>query len=90
MCWVRPRSSLKRACIFADADIWTGPSSGMYRPDCGHSERHLGGLTCLSLTGWLFTIIFTYMGFAFMLAGELTLKLVRIWVGVLELPGGCL
>jgi hypothetical protein len=41
----------------------------MYKPDCGHSERRLGGITCLSLTGWLFTIVFTYIGFACMITG---------------------
>lgn len=43
----------------------------MYKPDCGHSERRLGGITCLSLTGWLFTIVFTYIGFACMITGGL-------------------
>ena len=41
----------------------------MYKPNCGHSERRLGGITCLSLTGWLFTIVFTYIGFACMITG---------------------
>lgn len=44
----------------------------MYKPHCGHSERRLGGITCLSLTGWLFTIVFTYVGFACMITGNLT------------------
>ena len=56
--------------VHADSGIWSGPSSSMYRPHCGHSERRLGGLTCLSLTGWLFTIIFTYVGFACMITGN--------------------
>lgn len=43
----------------------------MYKPNCGHSERRLGGITCLSLTGWLFTIVFTYVGFACMIAGKI-------------------
>lgn len=42
----------------------------MYKPHCGHSERRLGGITCLSLTGRLFTIVFTYIGFACMITGE--------------------
>ncbi len=41
----------------------------MYKPNCGHSERRLGGITCLSLTGWLVTIVFTYIGFACMITG---------------------
>lgn len=55
----------------ADSGIWAGPSSSMYKPHCGHSERRLGGITCLSLTGWLFTIVFTYIGFACMITGKL-------------------
>lgn len=42
----------------------------MYRPNCGHSAHGLGGLTCLSITGVLFTIVFTYTGFACMIVGE--------------------
>lgn len=57
-------------CGIADSGIWSGPSSSMYKPHCGHSERRLGGLTCLSLTGWLFTIVFTYVGFACMVTGN--------------------
>ena len=41
----------------------------MYRPDCG-PVRGLHGLECLSLVGWLFTIVFTYLGFGCMVAGE--------------------
>ena len=40
----------------------------MYLPDCGPVVG-LSGLRCLSLTGWLFSIFFTYSGFALMLAG---------------------
>lgn len=58
--------------VRADSGIWSGPSSAMYRPNCGHSERRLGGIMCLSVTGWLFTIIFTYTGFACMIIG-------RVW-----------
>lgn len=42
----------------------------MYKPHCGHSERRFGGITCLSLTGWLFTMLFTYLGFACMITGK--------------------
>ncbi|KAL3148151.1 hypothetical protein ABBQ38_014433 [Trebouxia sp. C0009 RCD-2024] len=58
--------------VLQDSDIWSGPSSSMYKPHCGHSERRLGGITCLSVTGWLFTIVFTYAGFACMITGEMT------------------
>ncbi len=40
----------------------------MYRPGCG-PVRGLHGLLCLSLVGWLFTIVLTYAGFACMVAG---------------------
>ena len=53
--------------LLQDADIWTGPSSSMYRPNCDDSG--LGGLTCLSWTGFLFTIVGTYAGFAMLLTG---------------------
>ena len=42
----------------------------MYKPNCKYSERHLGGILCLSLTGWLFTIVFTYLGFLCMITGK--------------------
>lgn len=51
-----------------DGGLWDGPSSHMYRPDCGPVSG-LHGFLCLSLTGWLFTIVFTYSGFGCMLAG---------------------
>ena len=44
----------------------------MYKPNCKYSERHLGGILCLSLTGWLFTIVFTYLGFLCMITGKPT------------------
>lgn len=50
-----------------DAGVWTGDSSHMYRDDCD-SVRGLRGLLCLTLTGWLFTIVFTYAGFASLMA----------------------
>ena len=52
-----------------DAGIWTGSSSRMYRPDCG-PVNGLHGVWCLSATGWLFSIAFTYSGFALMVVGE--------------------
>ena len=42
----------------------------MYRPHCEHSVHNLGGIYCLSLVGWLFTIVFTYLGFAMMITGQ--------------------
>jgi hypothetical protein len=52
----------------ADSGIWDGPSSSMYRPDCG-PVRGLSGMRCLSLVGILFTIVFTYAGFGLVIAG---------------------
>ena len=52
----------------ADADIWVKGSS-MFVDDCPYSERGLGGFRCLSAIGWLFTIFFTYTGFALLIAG---------------------
>ncbi|KAK9813126.1 hypothetical protein WJX72_009501 [[Myrmecia] bisecta] len=70
--------------VLQDAGIWPSPGSDMYRPDCDHSARHLGGITCLSLVGWLFTIVFTYLGFACLIAGvlwgaDIHIKLRRAW-----------
>ena len=42
----------------------------MFVDDCPYSERGLGGFRCLSAIGWLFTIVFTYTGFALLIAGE--------------------
>lgn len=42
----------------------------MYRSDCPYSVHNFGGILCLSLVGWLFTIVFTYTGFACMIAGK--------------------
>ena len=52
----------------------------MYRPDCEADWHFL----CLSLTGWLFTIIFTYTGFACLIGGtvwaaDLVPKIRRAW-----------
>lgn len=41
----------------------------MYRDDCPYSVKGITGILCLTLVGWLFTIIFTYLGFGFMLTG---------------------
>ena len=57
--------------VVADSDIWPSPGSDMYRPHCEHSVHNLGGIYCLSLVGWLFTIVFTYLGFAMMITGQL-------------------
>jgi hypothetical protein len=59
----------------------------MYRPDCG-PVHGVHGLLCLSLVGWLFTIVFTYTGFACMVAGgppqrpPAPLLAVCVWRGI--------
>lgn len=54
--------------VLQDADIWRPPSSSMYiGGDC--DPKGLKGFMCLSLVGWLFTIVFTYTGFGMLLAG---------------------
>lgn len=59
--------------VLQDADFWTGQSSSMYNEHCCsvHSCHGLHGLRCLSVTGVFFTILFTYSGFACLLAGVL-------------------
>eukprot|EP00127_Corallochytrium_limacisporum_P004047 Clim_evm96s156 gene=Clim_evmTU96s156 len=49
--------------VLLDAGMWT-KGAGMYRPGCSGSN-----FKCLSVTGWLFTIVFTYLGFAVLMAG---------------------
>lgn len=41
----------------------------MYREDCPYSVKGFTGILCLTLVGWLFTIVCTYSGFAAMLTG---------------------
>ena len=54
--------------LLQDAEIWTGPSSHMFRPDCSPTTG-LSGIRCLSWTGFFFTIVGTYAGFALLLIG---------------------
>jgi len=50
--------------VLQDADMWTA-SSHMYRPGCEHHD-----IRCLSVVGWFFSVIFTYSGFACLVAGS--------------------
>ena len=69
--------------ILQDAGIWSGPSSQMYKPDC-ESKLYF---PCLSITGWFFTIIFTYTGFACLIGGtvwaaDLVPKIKHAWKNI--------
>lgn len=44
----------------------------MYKDYCKYSLHGLSGIRCLSVIGWLFTIVFTYTGFVFLLIGMCT------------------
>jgi hypothetical protein len=47
--------------VAQDIDLWPAgpwPGSSQYRPDC-HEED----MECLSVVGWIFTVVFTYSGF---------------------------
>ena len=71
------------ACCIADAGIWVNGSS-MYKEHCKYSLHGLSGIRCLSVGGWLFTIFFTYTGFASLIAGvfwgaDLHRKIPRGW-----------
>lgn len=73
--------------LLQDSGLWPEPGSSMYRPDCPHSVHGLQGITCLTLVGWLFTIVFTYSGFAFMVAGvvwgaDLHIKLPKAYADI--------
>ncbi len=41
----------------------------MYRPGCDTSVKNLGGIFCLTPIGILFSLVFTYTGFACLIAG---------------------
>lgn len=78
-------ADMTRHCL-QDAGIWTGESSRMYRGDCS-SVSGLHGILCLSVTGWLFSIVFTYSGFILMVtavfwSSNLGPKLQRAWAAV--------
>jgi len=55
--------------VLQDSGFWPSPGSDMYRAHCKYSTHGLSGIRCLSLVGWLFTIVFTYLGFALLIAG---------------------
>jgi len=44
----------------------SGLGAGEYREDCTTEE-----MACLSVIGWLFTVVATYSGFAFLVVGTL-------------------
>eukprot|EP00798_Chlamydomonas_sp_ICE-L_P006957 gene6957-2228_t len=54
--------------VLQDAGLWPAPSSSMFRDDCD-DVTGLKAFTCLTLVGWLFTVICTYTGFICMLTG---------------------
>lgn len=41
----------------------------MYRPGCDRSVSNLGGITCLTPVGVLFSLVLTYAGFICLIAG---------------------
>lgn len=75
--------------VLQDSGFWTGPSSSMYDEECcsKYSCHGLHGIGCLSVTGWLFTLIFTYSGFlcliiGVLLAADLPHKVRSLWAGM--------
>lgn len=52
--------------VLQDTGLWPPPGSSQYRSDC--SEENMA---CLSVIGWLFTVVFTYSGFIFLMIGTL-------------------
>lgn len=52
--------------VLQDLEWWPEPGSDEYRPDC-HEETY----ACLSVVGWLFTVVFTYLGFALLVVGTM-------------------
>jgi len=45
--------------VLQDLKWWPAPGSSQYRSNCETED-----MECLSVVGWFFTIIFTYLGFA--------------------------
>jgi len=55
--------------VLQDLDIWPAgdfPGSSQYRSGCDEEN-----ITCLSIIGWLFTIVFTYTGFILLFWGTM-------------------
>jgi len=52
--------------VIQDLEWWPAPGSSEYRSDC-HEET----FKCLSVIGWLFTVAFTYFGFALLVVGTM-------------------
>jgi len=50
--------------VLLDLDLWE--DGGMYRDDCDDES-----IACLSAVGFLFTIIFTYVGFSLLVLGSM-------------------
>lgn len=57
--------------VLQDSGLWNGPSSHMYKPTarCQATDPPPSG--CLSATGIIFTILFTYSGFTCLIIGSL-------------------
>ena len=69
---LRPSPALHQWIVrlrLADAGFWPSPGSDMYRPGCDRSVSNLGGITCLTPIGVLFSLVFTYTGFICLIAG---------------------
>lgn len=45
--------------VLQDTNVWPSPSSDEYRDNCNTED-----MSCLTVTGWLVTIMCTYLGFA--------------------------
>lgn len=52
--------------VLQDQGVWPAPGSSQYRSDCHDEDFH-----CLSVVGWLFTVVFTYSGFILLMIGSL-------------------
>jgi len=55
--------------VLQDANVWPAgqwPGSSQYRSNCEVED-----MACLSVVGWLFTIVFTYLGFTLLFIGTM-------------------
>jgi len=52
--------------VLQDTGLWPEPGSAEYRSNCVHEN-----IMCLSLVGWMFTIVCTYSGFILLFIGTM-------------------
>jgi len=52
--------------VLQDLNWWPYPGSNQYRDNCPYEN-----MSCLSVLGWFFTVVFTYTGFILLFIGTM-------------------